>query len=91
MCILDEGRFTGAVAALPGLLLGAAGNGALNFVPDSDGVVRRVPLLLRMERDLVPSLSAETLRVAQGVQNYVTRAPVKPCLPVSKASAFWRT
>ena len=65
--------YTGAVTALPGLLAGAAGNGALNFVPDSDGVVRRVPLLLILGNTLVPSLSAEALRIFQGAQNYITR------------------
>lgn len=46
--------FIGAVTALPGLMASAAGNGALNFAPDSDGVVRRVPLVLRVGGTLVP-------------------------------------
>jgi adenylate cyclase len=63
--------FTGAVTALPALQAVAEGNGALNFVPDTDGVVRRVPLVLRVGSTLVPTLAAEALRVAQGAKNYI--------------------
>ncbi|MGO9443500.1 MAG: CHASE2 domain-containing protein [Thiobacillaceae bacterium] len=66
-------QFNGAVTALPALQDAAAGNGAISFIPDSDGVVRRVPLLLRLGDGAVPSLVAEALRVAQGAHNYVVR------------------
>ena len=56
------------------LQAGAAGWGAMNFAPDGDGVVRRVPLLLRVGEQIVPALSAEALRVAQGAQNHVLRS-----------------
>lgn len=62
--------FGHAVTSLPALEQAAQGNGALSFVPDSDGVVRRVPLVLRLAGDPVPTLTAEMLRVAQGEQNY---------------------
>lgn len=65
--------FKGTVAALPILQDGAAGNGAISFIPDSDGVVRRVPLLLRMGDQAVPSLAAEALRVGQGARNLMVR------------------
>lgn len=68
--------FDGSVAALPALQNAAAGNGALSFVPDTDGVVRRVPLLLRMGDEPLPSLVAEALRVSQGEASYtVTTSP----------------
>ncbi len=60
-------RFSGAVTALPALEATARGNGALTFVPDRDGVVRRVPLALRLGDMPVPTLVSEALRVAQGV------------------------
>jgi adenylate cyclase len=63
--------FASAVPSLPALSLAAAGNGVMTFEPDSDGVVRRVPMLFRLGDALVPSLAAETLRVAQGAQNYL--------------------
>lgn len=66
-------RFDGAVPALPALTAAAAGNGALVFLPDNDGVVRRVPLVLRVKDALVPSLAAEMLRVGQAQPNYVLR------------------
>lgn len=65
--------FSRAVSPLPVLSAAAAGNGVLTFVPDGDGVVRRVPLLLRLGDTLVPSLVAEVLRVGQGAQNYLVR------------------
>lgn len=65
--------FSRAVPSLPLLSSAAAGNGVLTFVPDNDGVVRRVPLLLRLGDTLVPSLAAEVLRVGQGAQNYMLR------------------
>lgn len=67
-------RFTGAVAPMPELTATAHGIGALNWLPDRDQVVRRVPLLLALGPALVPSLSAEALRVAQGASTYVVRA-----------------
>jgi len=62
--------FKGSVTSLPRLQDAAAGNGAISFNPDSDGIVRRVPLMLRLGDEAVPSLIAEALRVAQGEQNY---------------------
>lgn len=62
-----------ALWPLPLLLSNAKGVGALNAAPDSDGIVRRVPLMLRLGTTLVPSLSAEALRVAQGTPNYLLR------------------
>lgn len=66
-------RFAAAIRALPELEAAAAGNGALNFVADSDGIVRRVPLVLALAGEPVPSLAAELLRVAQGERNYVLK------------------
>lgn len=57
--------FAGAVPALPELENAARGNGALTFVPDNDGVVRRVPLVLRQGDLPLPTLVSESLRVAQ--------------------------
>ena len=64
-------KFDAAVCPLPVLSAGASGLGALNFIPDRDGVVRRAPLLLRLGDEFVPSLSVEVLRVAQGERNLI--------------------
>lgn len=68
-------QFSGVTAALPAFASAAAGNGALNFVPDEDGVLRRVPLVLRLgQSQLVPSLTAELLRVGQDERNVILTA-----------------
>lgn len=67
-------QFDSAVWPLPVLAAQAGGLGALNFAADSDGVVRRMPLLLNLNGTMVPTLSAEALRVAQGGRNYLLRS-----------------
>ena len=44
----------------------AAGIGVVNTLPEIDGVVRRVPMVVNSEGKLYPSISLETLRVASG-------------------------
>lgn len=66
--------FDSAIWPLPVLAAQAGGIGALNFAADSDGVVRRIPLLLNLNGNMVPTLSAEALRVAQGARNYLLRS-----------------
>lgn len=63
--------YPGTVPPLPGLQASAAGIGAFNFNSDLDGVVRRVPLFMRMGEELIPSLAAEALRVGQGAASYL--------------------
>ena len=66
--------FGGSVDALETLVAAVDGYGALTFIPDNDGVIRRVPLLLRRGTELLPSLAAEALRVADHAANYGVRA-----------------
>jgi adenylate cyclase len=58
--------YDGSATPLPELQQAAAGIGALNFAPESDGVIRKMPLLLRLGDEVVPALVTEVLRVAQG-------------------------
>jgi adenylate cyclase len=63
--------------ATPSLIVfekAAAGNGSVTIAPDTDGIVRRVPLMLYFQGNIEPSLSAEALRVAQGASTYVIKA-----------------
>jgi len=62
-------QFSGAAQPLPKFETASAGIGALNFVADADGKVRTLPLILRMDDTLVPSLEAEIMRVAAGAAN----------------------
>lgn len=66
--------FQDAVLPLPRLAAKAAGLGAIAFVPDADGVVRRVPLLFALRGEPVPSLAAEMLRVGQDASNYILKS-----------------
>ena len=65
--------FSGASGNLAILESAAQGIGAINWLPDRDQIVRRVPLLFRAGTELVPSLVAELLRVAQGAKTYVLK------------------
>jgi len=66
--------FDGNISSLPMLTEVSLGNGTLNFSPDGDGVVRKVPLVMRFKDTIVPSLAAETLRIAQGAGSYIIRS-----------------
>ncbi len=59
-------NFKTSVPALEVLEVGAAGNGAINFIPELDGVIRKAPLVFRIGDELYPTLVTEALRVAQG-------------------------
>lgn len=66
--------FHGCVQSIPVLTAAAPGHGALSFIPDEDGVLRRLPLLFDLQGRLVPSLAAETLRLALGTNRYTVQA-----------------
>jgi len=53
--------FQGAVPPLPMLSDAASGLGAVNWVPDRDVLVRRVPLMFLVGGEIVPSLALEEL------------------------------
>lgn len=73
---LPTAVFGNTVWPLPSLRTAAAGLGAMNFVTDGDGVVRRVPVVLAQSgvSPWAPTLSAELLRVAQGARNHLVRS-----------------
>jgi adenylate cyclase len=66
--------FSGVLPPIPELAQAAAGLGFVNWLPDADRVVRRVPLLLNIHDQIQPSLAMETLRVAQGAPGYVVKS-----------------
>jgi adenylate cyclase len=67
-------RLNGALIPIPVLAEAARGLGYLNWLPDDDRVVRRVPLILNINGQVEPSLSMEALRVAQGASTYVIKS-----------------
>ena len=66
--------FGSTVPALPVLQQAGAGNGAMSFLPDQDGIVRRVPLFVGLGGKAVPSLVSEALRVSQDAREYAVMA-----------------
>ncbi|KPP89601.1 MAG: adenylate cyclase [Rhodobacteraceae bacterium HLUCCA08] len=68
-------RYPGAVVNIPPLAEAAAGIGAISLGRTADGITRTVPMVTAFGPDgvLVPSLSAELLRVAQGAGGHVLR------------------
>lgn len=67
-------NFKGAVVTLPGLEEAAVGNGSFNFLAEPDGIIRRIPLILRHQNSLYPSLVAEALRVFEGVSSFIVKS-----------------
>ena len=58
--------YPGIIANQPGIESAAAGVGIINTLPEVDGIVRRMPLVVAYNKKLYPSLAMETLRVAGG-------------------------
>lgn len=91
--------YAGATIALPELETAAAGSGAMTFQPDGDGVVRRVPLMIRVGDHLLPSLSAEAIRVYLKQRFYridadergaITRVDIGSTrLPTNRTGQLW--
>ena len=90
--------FNAAIGALEPLSSAAAGNGAMTFIPDADGIVRRVPLMLRAGDTMLPSLATEALRVAEGARTIVMQSGEdglaafsigRHTLPVTAKGEFW--
>ena len=65
--------FQSGIESLPELSANAAGSGSVSLPADSDGILRSVPLLARQGDQLLPSLSLEALRVAQGAGSIMVR------------------
>jgi adenylate cyclase len=65
--------FAGANVNLPILDAAASGIGSINWLPDRDQVVRRIPLIYRVGDQFVPTLTTEALRVVQQAGSYVLK------------------
>ena len=64
----------GMLGPIPELGQSANGVGVVNTAPEIDGVVRRVPLLMRIGEDVYPSIAIEVIRVAVGDPSYQVKA-----------------
>jgi adenylate cyclase len=72
---------TGFLVTFPGLLRNvlpieqaAAGRGLFSINPETDGIIRRVPVIMEAQGALVPSLTMEMLRVVTGASAILVRA-----------------
>jgi adenylate cyclase len=66
-------RATSAVCTLPALADAAGASGFLNAAPDSDGILRRVPLLVELGGRTYPSLALAAVAAATGARNMALR------------------
>ncbi len=65
--------FQGAVVNIAPIAEAARGNGSFNIISETDGVIRRVPLIFRLRDQIYPSLVLEALRVAQEASTHVVK------------------
>src|SRR5262252_2015108 len=74
---------TGGVCTLPMLSAAAGASGFLNAAPDSDGILRRVPLLLQFGGRVYPSLALAAVSMATGTRPSTLR--------VANSNTLWLT
>lgn len=63
-------EWDGMLGPIPLLGDNAPGVGVVNTVPEIDGVVRRVPLIMKIGKETYPALAVEVIRVATGAPSY---------------------
>ncbi len=74
---------TGAICSLPVLAKAAGASGFLNAAPDSDGILRRVPLLLQLNGRVYPSLALAAVRTVTGARHSE--------LQIANSNTLWLT
>ena len=92
-------QWQGVLGPIPELAESADGVGVINTVPERDGVVRRVPLLMRVDNEVFPSLGIEVIRVAtqqpsyqvkeQGAGIEAVRVPGFPVINTDPNGRIW--
>jgi adenylate cyclase len=94
----DFFAFDGLLRNVPVLEKVAAGRGLLTIVSERDGIVRRVPMVLRAQGQMMPALSLEMLRVITGTPTIVIRYDERGItgvrlrgleIPTDKDGQFW--
>jgi len=66
--------FAGLLRNVPAIEQAAAGRGVFSILPERDGIVRRVPIIMQAQGAMVPSLSMELLRVVADSGAILVRA-----------------
>ena len=90
-------EWDGMLGPIELLGLNADGVGVISTVPEIDGVVRRLPLLMKVGEEIFPSIAMETIRVATGDPSYQVKtqeggitAMRVPSYPTIKTDSFGR-
>jgi adenylate cyclase len=66
--------YRSAIHPLSAFQAAASGLGFVSIKGDADGIIRRVPLLASLNGKMLPALSTEALRVAQGAGGVIVRS-----------------
>jgi len=66
--------YSSSATNLPEITTAATGLGSFNITPDSDSIVRRIPMVLRLDQQIYPSLSMEAIRIYQGASTYIIKS-----------------
>jgi adenylate cyclase len=92
-------RWPGGIRPIDSFSGNASGVGVLATVPEIDGVVRRLPLLVNIAGSLYPSLPLETIRVAAGDPSFqvktnesgieAVRVPAFPAISTDERGRIW--
>ena len=92
-------RWRGGIRPIDSFSGNASGVGVLATVPEIDGVVRRLPLLVNIAGGLYPSLPLETIRVAAGDPSFqvktneggveAVRIPAFPAISTDERGRIW--
>jgi serine phosphatase RsbU (regulator of sigma subunit) len=83
--------YSGQLVSVPPIEAAASGHGYLNTTPDTDGIVRATPLLVRVHGQLVPTFALELLRVAAGAAWYSVHGSAHGVHGVQIGSDFFPT
>lgn len=67
-------EYNGAIVSLPVIGDRAAGAGSVSLDAGRDDIIRAVPLIANLDGEIVPSLSLDALRVAQGAGAVLVRS-----------------
>ena len=67
-------EWPGMLGPIELLGINADGVGVINIAPEVDGVVRRMPTIMRVGEETYPAMAVETIRVAMGAPSYQIKA-----------------
>ena len=91
--------WAGGVSPIPELAKAADGVGVIATTPELDGVVRRMPMVVKLGTDMYPALPLEIIRVATGDPSYqiktseagieAVRIPKFPVIKTDSNGRIW--